>query len=97
MFRALSQFIRDMICAWWGHQVVTFHPERLALQPGAINYIPTPKLITHLPVPEMPPYWVLASLTPERRQFIIERTMMLRLNPPIILKRSYCERCGEAW
>lgn len=98
MIGRFVQYLKELICAWYGHIVVEFVPDRtLRIKAGAINYVPTPKLFTHLPVPEMPPAWILAQLPEERRQFIVERVMMLHLNPPIILKRTYCERCGEAW
>lgn len=90
--------ILRLICEWRGHDEEDYHPDgKLDLRPGRIVAIPTPNLVVHLPVPEMPPTWVLASLPEERRNFIIERVMMLRLNPPVILRRTYCRRCGEAW
>lgn len=98
MLARFAQFIRELICAWWGHDVEEFHADHnLRLFPGAINYIPTPKLIVHLEPPDMPPMWVLDSLPPDKRQHIIEKVMMLRLNPPVLLRSTYCVRCGEAW
>jgi hypothetical protein len=83
-----------LVCRWRGHLEARFEPTRaISLRPGSIVEVPTPNLIRYMPLPPPLPQYRLDRLPAETQT----RYAMQRANPPIILHRFYCERCGEAW
>jgi len=91
----LLQFIRALICEWRGHDEQEYPGagwDPVDLRPGRILRVPTPNVIEHRQPLVLPKGLVELMPYEMRLKYLVHL-----VNPPIVVHRYYCARCGEAW
>lgn len=94
MLARLLHFILRLVCEWRGHDEARYEPagRGINLAPGAITQIPTQSLL-EFRKEQVLPGDVIAQMPAEMKYVYFKRL----LNPPVVVHRMYCLRCGEAW